>query len=118
MKITVEYDEINDCLIGKFVGIFEPKHVKLYVKEAFKLAKLHNCKRFLNDMREAEIRLSITDLYYASAETTMGEFDRSWKRAIVVNEKTQEMEFFEITASNKGLTLKVFDDYDEALAWL
>ncbi len=83
-----------------------------------KLAKDHKCKRFLNDMREAEIKLSITDLYYASAEAILSEFDRTWKRAILVKEKTRELEFYEITASNKGLTLKVFEDYDEALDWL
>jgi hypothetical protein len=118
MKITVTYDEVHDCLVGKYVGRFEPGDVREYGNEIIKLARIHNCKRFLNDMREAEIKLSITDLYYASAEAIMSEFDRDWKRAIVVKEKTKEMEFYEITASNKGLTLKVFDSYEKALAWL
>lgn len=118
MKISVVYDESLNCLIGKYVGIFEPKHVNAYGNEILKLAKIHRCKRFLNDLREAEFKFSITDLYYASAEAIVGEFDRSWKRALVLKEKTKETEFYEITANNKGLTLKIFDNYNEALEWL
>lgn len=118
MKIRVIYDETHDCLIGKYTGLLEPGNVKEYGDEILKLVKIHDCKRFLNDMREAEIKLSITDLYYASADAIVSKFDREWKRAIVVKKKTGEMEFYEITARNKGLTLKVFEDYDEALAWL
>lgn len=118
MKISVTYDEAHDCLVGKYVGVLEPKNVKEYGDEILRLTRIHDCKRLLNDMREAEIKLSITDLYYASAEAIMGEFNRNWKRAVVVKEKTEEMDFYEITATNKGLTIKVFDDYKEALAWL
>lgn len=118
MKISVVYDEKHNCLIGKWIGAFELKHVEEYGDEILSLAKIHKCKRFLNDMREADIKLSITDLYYASAEATTGEFDRTWKRALVVKEKTKEIEFYEITASNKGIIIKIFDDYNEALEWL
>lgn len=118
MKISVVYDETHDLVHGKFAGTFEPKHVKEYGDEILRLAKIHKCGRFLNDMREAEIKLSITDLYYASAEAVFGAFDRSWKRAILVREITKELEFYEITASNKGLLIKVFDNYNEALEWL
>ncbi len=69
-------------------------------------------------MREAEIKMSIADLYYVSAEAIVEEFDRSWKRAILVKEKTEEIEFYEITAKNKGLDLKIFDNFDEAMTWL
>lgn len=118
MKISVTYDEVHNCLYGKAVGAFEPKHVKEYGDEILRVARIHNCKRFLNDMREADLRLSITDLYYASAEAMIGEFDRTWKRALIVKELTKEIEFYEITATNKGLIIKVFDNYDEALKWL
>jgi len=118
MKITVEYNPVHDCLIGKFIGTIEPKHVAGYVDEILKLARIHNCKRFLNDMREAEIKMSIAELYYASAKTAREEFDRSWKRAILVKEKTAEIEFLEVTAKNKGLDLKIFDNFEEAMAWL
>ena len=118
MKIHVTYDKAHNCLIGKYTGVLESGNVKEYGDEIVKWTRIHPCKRFLNDMRDAEIKLSITDLYYVSSEAIMSEFDREWKRAVVVKEKTKELEFYEITASNKGLTLKVFDDYEKALAWL
>jgi hypothetical protein len=118
MKITVEFDQNHHCLVGKFVGVIEPMHVKEYAQEVLKLARFHDCKRFLNDMREAEINMSFADLYYATADAVVEEFDRSWKRAILVKELTKEIEFWEVTATNKGITLKIFDNYNEALAWL
>jgi len=118
MKITVEYNQVHNCLVGKFIGTIEPKHVGEYAEEVLKLVRIHDCKRFLNDMREAEIKMSIADLYYVSAEAAVEEFDRSWRRAVLVKEKTEELEFYEITGKNKGLDLKIFDDFDEALEWL
>jgi len=118
MKISIVYDQNHNCLIGKFIGDLEAKHVNEYGQEILKMVKIHDCKRFLNDLREADIKLSITDLYFASIEAMMGEFNRTWKRALVVKKMTQEIEFYEITASNKGLNLKVFDNYDQALEWL
>ncbi len=100
MKITVEYNQVHNCLVGKFIGTIEAKHVREYAEEVLKLVRIHDCKRFLNDMREAEIKMSIADLYYVSAEAAVEEFDRSWKR------------------KNKGLNLKTFDNFDEALVWL
>jgi len=118
MKITVEYNQVHNYLVGKFIGTMEPKHVGEYAQEILKLARIHDCKRFLNDMRETEMKLSIADLYYASAEAAVEDFDRSWKRAVLVKEKTKEIEFYEITAKNKGLDVRTFDNFDEALAWL
>ena len=108
MKITVEYNPVHDCLVGKVIGILEPKLVGQYLQEVLKLARIHDCKRFLNDMRETEIKFSISELYYASAKAAVEEFDRSWKRAMLVREKTRDMEFLEITAKNKGFDMKNF----------
>lgn len=118
MKITVEYNQVHNCLVGKFIGTMEAKHVGEYAQEILKVARIHDCKRFLNDMRETDIKMSIADLYFVSAEAVVEEFDRSWKRAVLVKEKTKDVEFYEITAKNKGLVLKTFDNFDEAMAWL
>ena len=66
MKISVVYNQVYNCLMGKYVGVLEPQHVQEYIDKVLEKAKVHDCKRFLNDMREAEIRLTITDLYYVS----------------------------------------------------
>ena len=118
MKITVEYNQVHNCLVGKVIGAMEPKHVGVYAQEILKLVRIHDCKRFLNDMREVELKLSIADLYYASAEAAVEEFDLRWKRAVLVKELTKEFEFYEITAKNKGLDVRIFDNFDEAMAWL
>ena len=102
MNITVEYNQAHNCLVGKFIGTMEPKHVGEYAQEVLKLARIHDCKRFLNDMRETEIKLSIGDLYYASAEAAVEEFDRSWKRAVLVKEKTRKSNSMRLRQKTKA----------------
>ena len=118
MKIRVTYNKTHNYLIGKYTGVLESGNVREYGIEILKWVRIHNCKRFMNDLREAVIKLSITDLYYASSTAIMSEFDLTWRRAVLVKNYTKEMEFYEVTAANKGLALKVFDSHEKALAWL
>ena len=52
MRVSVRYDEKHNCLMGQAAGVFEPRHVKEYLMEVIKVARTHNCKRFLNDLRD------------------------------------------------------------------
>jgi len=88
------------------------------VQEVVHRAKENNCKRFLNDLQIANISLSIADLYETPAMVLQEEFDRTWKRAVVVKEGSDKTDFYETTASNRGISIKVFTHKNEALAWL
>ena len=118
MDFEITYDPEMKCVVGKLNGIMDTQTVRIYVKEISAVAKKHNCKKFINDLREAEIKLSITDLYNAPKEVTTDEFDRTWKRAIVVKERTDSISFFETTSRNQGFQVKIFDNIEEALEWL
>ena len=83
------------------------------------MAKEHNCKRFLNDMRKANILLSVADLFDLPKLLSVEEFNRSWKRAVFVGEnRFEEFKFYETTAINKGLQVKVFTEKSMAIEWL
>lgn len=119
MPFKVIYNKENNCLRGTVNGNFEAEHVPAYVQEVEKLAKKHKCKRFLNDFRKANVHLSVLNLYEVPDKTVAKEFNRTWKRAILVNEKDiKQMSFLETTSYNKGVPLKVFTDESEAMEWL
>jgi len=118
MSFDITYDKDHNCLMGKFIGELNAESVKIYMKEIEMMAKSHDCKRFINDLREANILLSISDFYKAPARMATGAFDRSWRRAIVVKQKLDKLDFFETTSANQGFQAKVFEDMDEALEWL
>ena len=82
------------------------------------LAEVHDCKALINDIREAESGLSVTDLYYLPQRSVKGAFNHSWRRAILVKNVFDEAAFYEDTASNQGLDTKVVTSVSEALDWV
>ena len=104
--------------MGKFTGEFTLENVKKYVSEIVKVAKIHDCKRLMNDLREANINFSLADFFNAPRIISDKVFDRSWRRAIIVKEKTDKLSFFETTSLNQGFHVKVFLNPEDALKWL
>ena len=118
MKYNVIYNQEYNCLIGKYVGDLNIESVKKYAKEISKMARIHDCKRFINDLREATILLSVANFYDAPSIVSIDEFDRTWKRAIITNQNFDKLNFFETTSINQGFDVKIFQDINEALEWL
>ena len=120
MQFKVRYDESIDCVKGEFRGNMDLDSVKAYIAEIESVARQHPCRRFFNDVREAEISFSINDLYQLTESLLAGEFDRKWKRAVLFNLGFDEdkREFHETVNLNRGITEKSFTDYAEAIKWL
>jgi len=104
--------------MGKFTGELTLENVKEYVKEITNMAIIHDCKRLINDLRNANIKLTMADFFNAPRVASDKIFDRSWKRAIVVKEKTDKLSFFETTSLNQGFQVKVFLTFEDAMKWL
>jgi hypothetical protein len=104
--------------MGKFIGELTLESIKEYVNDITKLANAHNCKRLINDLREANIKLSMADFFNAPRIASDKVFDRTWKRAIIVKKKTDKLSFFETTSLNQGFQVKVFLTIEDALKWL
>ena len=113
------YDQEQDCLVGHFSGDMDIQTAELYLKEVVPMAQKHNSKRFLNDMRNANIKMGIVEIYKLPSMVIRGSFDRSWYRAVVVNEKDVELsDFYETVALNRGIQVKRFTAIEPALHWL
>jgi len=121
MSFRVDYDNVNNCIVGRFEGEFTSKAFDDYLQEISRVAKQYDCLRFLNDLRGAVINISVFDLSESPARTIDSTFDRRWKRAIVLNPdslSTEKREFFETVNENRGVSVKTFNDMAEALDWL
>lgn len=115
---NVAYSPEHDCLICTIAGDLNLEKVGDCVKQITEEAKKNNCKCLLNDLRRANLDLSIVDLYMTAEKVISKELDRSWRRAIVVDVDSEKAEFYETTAHNRGLSIRIFNDIDEALKWL
>jgi len=78
----------------------------------------NECTEVLCDERELEYSLSVIDTFEL-AETASQNARSIKKIAIVCDQKyLKDGNFYETVAQNRGLTVKVLTDYDEAMKWL
>jgi hypothetical protein len=118
MTFCVHFDDEHDCFIGSFIGRLDSSTVGPYTEQLRSEASKHECRRFLNDMRRAEIDFTTFELYGLPGILGAAGFDRSWRRAIVAHEQFEDYYFYETVAVNRGYQVKVFADFDEAMTWL
>jgi hypothetical protein len=72
----------------------------------------------LNDLRGVERHLSLLDIYNLPKMSGEFGFPPRTKRAFVFSEDAKDYQFFETVSVNRGQLVKIFEDIDEALAWL
>lgn len=116
--VSVSYNPEWNCIVNVITGDVDKAATIELVDKVAELSEQYDCKRVINDIREAENKLSVTELFYLPERTIKGSFDRSWKRVLVVTEFYDEVLFYEDTANNQGIRLKVVTSMEDALAWL
>ncbi len=120
MKTQIFFDAELNCVVGRFKGYLTMAAVREYIREVTAIATKHPCGRFLNDLRNAKIALSIADLYQCPGIVITEGFDRRWRRAILLapTADLDHLGFYELAATNRGLAVKLFTDVDKAIQWL
>ena len=86
-------------------------------------AKRENCFRILTDLSKAELNVSVMQTFnlpqdiveFAAAE---GLEIHAFKRAFVVSENQDVLDFYETVARNSSHHIRLFHDIEEAKAWL
>jgi len=79
----------------------------------------HGFRRILLDVRAAEIRSGTLQTYdTAKSHPDLMDELRKFKFAALYAEISPDERFFEDAAVNRGLSVRVFDDHDEAIRWL
>ena len=117
-KVDVVYNSNWNCIVNTIIGAVDTPSTEELISSVAALSEKHNCRRCITDIRQAENQLSIMELYYLPERAVQGNFDRTWKRAIVVNELFDEAIFYEDTANNQGLMVRIFTSTEDALDWL
>ncbi len=122
MKFNVHYAEETNQVTGCVSGNIDRETLVEYSQKVKKAVSQHDCRRFLNDLRGAELKLSTMDLYEIpdksqsifSSTGTQG----VWRRAILASRNLADYRFFESIARGRGHNVKVFTDSNEAMKWL
>jgi hypothetical protein len=131
MAYQVTYSPDEDCVHARIEGVVNLATARRYAKEIIKRLSAHHCRRLLNDMRNASIKLSTADIYdlpawIEEACEAVG-VTRYSKRALLVSRDFNDYEFYETVSRNHGHLLEVFADSEKtgifreiaaARAWL
>ena len=117
MPYAIRYDPKLDCVFVRMEGEIDLALAKQFAKELGEQVSRHNCKRVLNDMRQATLTLSLTELFKVPDE--IGEtWLRTVKRALVVAQDFMQYDLFASASFNRGQLLEVFIDPEQAMRWL
>lgn len=116
--VIVEYDERLDCILGRAKGQLDYAAVEMFVGHVVSQARIHDCQCVLSDLRNAELELSQSDISDIPALMGRMGFRRPWRGALVVSDDAEEFQFLEPVAQARGFMLKVFDDFERAVAWI
>lgn len=119
MQCTVTYDKENDYMISSCEGVLNVEAMSEIARKIAETAKESGCKKLLNDLRKVTLEVDTMEIFKSPDTVQTEGIDRSWKRAVVVDEKYKgDFHFFETVAVNRGHLLRVFTDYNAAVTWL
>ncbi len=118
MSYTITYSETEEIVRIKLEGRLTPGIAEEIAMQAAILMEEKACSHLLNDLRQAEIPTSGLQLFEISSKVRSSRLPRSGRRAILVNEITPDLEFFQTTFKNRGHMMRIFTDPEVALGWL
>jgi hypothetical protein len=120
MKYISTIDSATNICTVRIMGKFRrPEDADEMKRFAIKISAQHGCRRFLFDMREAEISGGTLDIL--AAASPQGDFAdslRHFRVAVLVSHVTDDEHFFETVAVNRGFQLHTFDEFDKGFEWL
>lgn len=123
MSFTIDYDPEEGIITARVQGDVNLSTLKELVMEFVDLVKQTSCHRTLSDLREADLRVSVGEMYFmpqfiqdVAAEKGVNLF--TVQRAFLAPENDATLQFFELIANNRNHRTKMFSDIEEAREWL
>lgn len=120
MDYTVAYDRGHGICTVRVTGrVQRPRDSMKLQQLARDISESEGHLRFLFDMRQAQVIGGTVEAYQTG--TVPVDVDRRQAHhqvALVYSGDLADHKFMETVAVNRGYSLRVFDDYDQAVAWL
>lgn len=120
MEYTTEYDKTNDICFVHVTGKHKrPGDSIILQKFVRDFSETTHCQRFLLEYIQAQIIAHTIDSYEAGTMPIDPDHKMTAiKIALLFTGDMTEHKFMENVAFNRGYQVRVFDNRDEAMAWL
>ncbi|ASC71265.1 hypothetical protein XM38_022170 [Halomicronema hongdechloris C2206] len=121
MPFTVTYNTELAIVETIFFGLVSADEAAREIVESHQLAVEKDCRLFFTDLSRAELQLSLVDVYgMPDTYEKMG-----WERRVRIafippsgDEGRHLAEFYETVGVNRGWTVKIFSNKQQAVQWL
>lgn len=121
MNWDISISKAENLVVVKTRGAFSFEQIKAMTIETFRKALDNDIGNILGDHRDLDSQVSIVEIYNLPRELLRNIVNRHTKVAVVYSKassKKEDFDFFETTALNVGVNVKLFVDLDEARLWL
>src|SRR5271157_3757142 len=119
MQTDYTYVEDKQILVVHPTGVVVTSSWPLIIGQSIDEGRKYACTRFLFDQRDAEIRITLAQLFAMPKNEGTFKQPMNARVALLLHPiPLVERKFIETFNSNRGFNLKVFHDEDLAIAWL
>lgn len=119
MEYTIEHEQPYAVCVVRVTGEHKRPGDSIVLQEvARKIRSETGCKRFLYDMRKANITCNTMDTYVTGIYPAEKQFEYDFRIALVYSGRMVDHYFMENVVGNRGYTLRVFSDIEWATSWL
>jgi hypothetical protein len=99
-------------------GSISMDDIRAYAADAISLSKKHRCNRFLNDVREARLEATISEIDDIPSYVSGLGLDSSAKRAMVVGAANAKLFFLKSASRIRQQNVALFKTVEDAHRWL
>jgi hypothetical protein len=118
VSYDVQFDADKGIVYTVASGPMDADYAAEFSIEALKVAEKNNCEKFLFDIRGTIItELAAGISQFALNLEKLGS-KKSHKSAIVYASDEKDLRFFESTFKGQGFNVSLFNDLNQAIAWL
>jgi len=110
-------DDLNALYI-KTRGILTAQSANEMIGEVVSEMKRHGCNNQIVDHRDTVFNLSVSEYYRRPSINEEIGISRLWKVAMVFRALDENTHFMENVFRNRGYNFNVFDDIQQAEAWI
>ena len=118
VSYEVSYDSESNIVRAHMDGEIEIEEFMKFASDVVQTIIAHDCRRYLNDISAAVMKLSTTDIWNIPRIMEKAGMPPATRRALVTTEDDKEVSFAEAVSHNVGQTVKIFTDLEKAEAWL
>ncbi|NQT12687.1 MAG: hypothetical protein HQ582_08060 [Planctomycetes bacterium] len=91
---------------------------RLAISEMAEVSARHHIDLLLLDLRSAKMAISTTDIYFLPSHFADVGLTGRHKLALAVAQDRRDHDFLETVSSNRGYSVRVFEDVQKATSWL